>query len=145
MLENNSVAPRAVALCLATIARLQLAFAEASGMDAQRKLLFCSADYADKTQSSAELYLYRRALADMDDVEFLITHRQHIDFVPQAEWKKRRVTVLQYPKEHADKLKLVDRLLKNETKLKTRELALLKSWFKPVLEKYPTLEQDLGL
>ncbi len=132
-----------LALRLAAVARLQLAFEHAKEPQLRQRLLYMAADCLDKTRPSGGLGAFDTP-ADGDQVGFLVRNRHYLEPLEPGRWQPARVPASAWPEGAALALRVLDRLCKRPSEpLKPSDRVALRHWVQPALERYPALGPDV--
>ncbi len=132
-----------LALRLAAVARLQLAFEHAKEGGLRQRLLYMAADCLDKTRPSGGLGAFDTP-TEGDQVGFLVRNRAYLEPLEPERWQPARVPSAAWPDGCAGPLRSLDRLCKRPNEpLKPSERVALRHWLQPALQRYPALGPDV--
>ncbi len=129
-----------VALCLSAVARLLIAFENASS-DVQRSILLQAAgDVLDRTLPYPEVKQLLSKSANQ--VQTLVENRERIGAVPPGLWRKDKVSANDLGDAHYRGWRALERVLKRDAANSAQAWPVLEAWLAPAWARYPELQTE---
>lgn len=129
-----------VALCLSAVARLFIAFEQASAPHLRQALLQGAGDVLDRTMPYPEVK--KLLQSSKDQVGTLVAHRSRIGAVPPGLWRKNKVSANDLGETHYRGWRALERVLRKDAAHLAQAWPVLEAWLELAWQRYPELRAE---